>query len=220
MNLCLLHRAPPPRLPLECLHAASPLNPAFRMPTSLCYPSAQKWKSGCWGRGGGENKIVSLLFVFFLHNLPFIFLTLSALHPSLSPSLSHSVNLSSPSLAGEASSIDPIKLVVGGALLEKLSAKPIVKTRSFNSTLPWSDLGWRAVGESGGGLFFLLLSGSPYFPLKCIINSRHIGWTWAHKHTHTQIHTRIFKSQLPPLPIHQDQMFVCQHWNLIFSCGK
>lgn len=64
LNLCLLHRAPPPRLPLECLHAASPLNPAFRMPTSLCSPSAQKWKSGCWGRGGGENKIVSLLFVF------------------------------------------------------------------------------------------------------------------------------------------------------------
>lgn len=47
------------------------------------------------------------------------------------------------------------------------------------------------MGESGGGLFFLLLSGSPYFPLKCIINSRHIGWTWAHKHAHTQTHTHL-----------------------------
>lgn len=67
------------------------------------------------------------------------------------------------------------------------------------------DEGWW--GSVDGGWSLLLRSS--YFPLKSIINRRHIGWTWAHKST------RIFKSQLPPLPVRPDQMFVCQHWNLI-----
>lgn len=60
--------------------------------------------------------------LFFLRNAPSIFLTLSALHPSLRQSQSRLAQ----ALAGEASSIDPIKLVVGSARLEELSPKPIV----------------------------------------------------------------------------------------------
>lgn len=74
-----------------------------------------------------SHKISRSIF-FFLHNSPSVSLILSALHPSLPPSLrpSQSQSRLTQALACEASSIDPIKLVVGTVRLEELSPKPSV----------------------------------------------------------------------------------------------
>lgn len=67
------------------------------------------------------------VFFFFLHNSPSVPLhpfSPSSFAPSLAPSQSQS--RLTQALAGEASGIDPIKLVVGTARLQELSPKPSV----------------------------------------------------------------------------------------------
>ena len=64
------------------------------------------------------------LQTLFFYKAPCISITLSALPPPLAPSQSQS--RLTGALAAQASSIDPIKPVVGGARLEELAAKPIV----------------------------------------------------------------------------------------------